>query len=277
MKATSASRPAPRRRKAPPTAGWGLVGRSAIFEGGLLFALWLLVAYTVPAIAELLTGVRDGNLAVGPIAEGLLTAGFMLGILWVLASGHPVGSVARVGPRAAARRLAWWVRVFARHLGLAPGVRALPRIAGAGVLAAGAAVVVALVVTNLDWLEQTDYAHDPRYVLARSVPGIAGPVFSGLSAGPHEEVLFRGCLLLGAAGLAVACRTAAARRVGVVALLLLTSVVFASGHVGWSAANAVIAGVGGIFYGVAALRTGSLWAPVLAHTLYNVAAGILVL
>lgn len=55
---------------------------------------------------------------------------------------------------------------------------------------------------------------------------------------------------------------------------MLTSLLFAWAHLEYSVGNAVTSGVSALVFGLAALRARSIWAGILAHTLFNLIVGL---
>ena len=110
----------------------------------------------------------------------------------------------------------------------------------------------------------------PLRVLMHQVDESIVPLFLGASsgtllvisllAGLGEELLFRGVFMTGLAGW-----------FGLPVALVATSVLFGLAHL-ITPTYALLAGLIGIYFGILAVFTGGLFAPVLAHALYDWAA-----
>lgn len=84
-----------------------------------------------------------------------------------------------------------------------------------------------------------------------------------------EEIAHRGALLVVMAVTAASTQNRWVRGLIVAIALLVTSAVFGVGHLDWSLLNAVSAGVTGAIFGVVAIANQSLWAAIVAHSLFN--------
>lgn len=157
--------------------------------------------------------------------------------------------------QAATGRLLRWGR---DALGLSRiDARGLLLAAGATTLTLGVSITVALTIA-------TPSPDDPRFLATAGMsPLERGLAFAG--AGPSEELLFRGPLLLAAA----LTHTAGTRWRAV----LISTATFAALHPG--AAGLVSAGVNGAVWCALVLITRSLWPAVISHCVHNFATGLL--
>jgi membrane protease YdiL (CAAX protease family) len=89
----------------------------------------------------------------------------------------------------------------------------------------------------------------------------------------YEEIIYRGllfCAFYGAAAVATFPLAGKVDRVGAFVAIVGSSVVFAAGHTQYSLAVRVGVGIAGIIFTWPWIRTRSLWAPWLVHTLTDV-------
>ncbi len=104
--------------------------------------------------------------------------------------------------------------------------------------------------------------------------GVAGLLLTlFVAAGVGEELWYRSWVL--AANRLLLCHSTMLRWVIVVPLFALSTTWFAFNHLSYGAGNVASAAVGGVVYGLVALRARSLWPAILAHGLYDCLATVL--
>lgn len=173
-----------------------------------------------------------------------LTVAAVVGLTWLWASGPEVGD-----------RAAW--RAVGRHLGAAP-----PAL-GATLrwLAATALFLAVYEVASrlLDRPPLPDFMVE-LHATSGSLWWLAAAVV--LAAPAVEEVMFRGFLLPGLA----------ASRLRPGGAVVLTAVLWAAIHLQYDPFDMAAIVVLGLIFGVARLRTGSVWVPFLLHLAVNLVA-----
>lgn len=252
----------------------GLLVQGRLFTALALCVLWLALYLVVGAVCSTVANALPGisrleSLSVPMVF--LVTGGCLVlfVVLFVRIRLQYVAS-SRRWRRVVARTRALTVRLLRDVLGLTHlGWRRTAVIIGAGIVGA----FVARGTTRLLWLvpalADTVPAADLREDAMMAAPEWVPPVFFAVYAPAPEEMAFRGLLLAVCAIVAVTTRNRWIR-VGVITVALLaTSAMFGAIHLDWSLMNAVAAGLGGLIFGILAVSLRSLWAPIIAHALYN--------
>lgn len=163
------------------------------------------------------------------------------------------------------------VRCLRDSLGLIlPGKQAL-RVLLAGIVAAGVCLVLALLLKQLPWLNETTSGPDPREDAVNGATMLVRSLFAAIYAPAGEELAFRGLLMTVATLVTWMTVNRRVRGSMIVASLIISSVIFGALHT-QSLLNAVSATVNGFIFGAAALTTRSLWVAIVAHTVYNAVA-----
>lgn len=223
------------------------------------------------ALQELSNAISSWWLGANPPYIAPPTTATLVTITVALASGPAILAVAEVtlGPiagvltrtRNATLHLLRW---GSDALGLTRlDARGCILAAGATALAFGVSVLVALAFGSRD-------PADPRFLATAGMsPLEQGLTFAG--AGPTEELLFRGPVLIVAA---LTLHAGAWWRAGLVgSAALVSTAIFAALHPGLD--GLVGAGLNGAIWCVLVLLTRSLWPAVISHSTHNLVVGLI--
>lgn len=223
------------------------------------------------ALQELSNAIAIWCLGANPPYITPPTLAALVTIALALASGPAFIAVAELmigpGPGVLARARAATLRLLrwgSRALGLTRlDARSLALAAGATALAFAVSWAVAFAFGSRD-------PADPRFLATAGMsPLEQGLTFAG--AGPTEELLFRGPVLIVAALTFTAGTWWRAGLVGATALF--STAVFASLHPGLN--GLVGAGLNGAIWCLLALLTRSLWPAVISHSTHNLVVGLI--
>lgn len=252
----------------------GLLLQGTILNALVLVLLWLalylVVGATCMAIANALPGVTPFEPPTAPAAFLVLSIGLMLTVAVIVSARMRNVPRSRRRRRIIARTRTLLVRLLHDVLGLVPiGRRPLLAAILLGFAGALVALVVAYLVSLVPGLADTVPASDARYDAVAMTPRWVAPVFFAIYAPAAEELIYRGMLLAVCAIAAVTIRSRSIRIIVVITALLSSSFLFGIVHLHWSLANAAAAAATGLIYGTIAVLVRSLWAPIIAHALYN--------
>lgn len=235
-------------------------------HGVTVVALWVLLTSLGGGILPylLLRGLDVADM------RGTLT----VGVVFAFCSAAVVLFGIGTGPTGGARhRLVEGARTLLRVLGLRRS-----GIVGLVLIGAGTAAVLLLIGAKLGDMDWQSLAGDqpPTQDIRRdwteplSIPGLIA--LGALATPPGEELLFRGGLLLSAAGLTRArVLPPWLRSTLIIVALLATSGMFGLIHGGYSIQNVTSAGINGLVWGTVALKTRSIIPAVAGHAIFNTA------
>lgn len=225
------------------------------------FALLTITSWSgalLGAVAGLVTAVPLTESVITLVAVGTTFTVLALVILVMQFPGSPRASL-----RSAMQTYAAAARELVDHLGL------LSFRSSYLVWTAGATAVAVLAAYGIhDLIPSVTDPDDPRFTSTAHL----SPVMTGVSwglQGASEEWLFRGPVLM-VAGLASRRRRALALTIAVIA----TSLAFGLIHTHAWPSNALHAGTSGVVFALLALKTRSIWPPLLAHAATNLFIGL---
>ncbi len=202
-----------------------------------------------PGLAVLATvAVLAGAVAVASAVSALIAAD---GLVWLI-----------VFQAAVLAQVVWLARAFGgapRHvLSLVPprgGFRVVwPAVAALGVFATLYAALVFVAdraALMRDLSQAASLARSDAWLLALAAIGLGAPL--------SEELLFRGFLF----------PALARSRLGLAGAALVSTLAWTSLHAGYSLYGLVEVFLVGLYFSWLAVRTGSLWVPILCHAIYN--------
>jgi len=230
----------------------------------LLSYLLLLIVLTLTAGLITTTGA---NLLPGitPFENPRATAG---SILMFLAIAFILEVISGVRFAETTRTLACRLRHIVKILGIRRSAH--QAIAAIWLGLAGGALALGLQIFLLSAVTFPPSAQpDARFVaIANVAPAIGGAYFA-VYAPLHEEIFYRGLLLLAITALAHRSINRPRQLATTIILLIFTSAWFGYIHLDWSVANAVTAGVSGLVFGTVAVLQRSIWPAVVAHAAMN--------
>lgn len=228
---------------------YGVLGAGAVLICSAL-------AQSLPGIAQDAPGVEP----VGMVDAVVFLAGVVL-----------LGAAVRVvlGPGA----LTETIRGAAERIGLGSGRLGPVRSVAVGVGAGLALLMAEAALDLIPALAESTQVNDPTTAVA-DAPRWAGSIYYALAAPLGEEILFRGAVLLACARLLPWCTSRAQGAALVVVAGLVSSVVFWSMHVGWSAKGGAFAAIAAVILVTLALWCRSLWPGVVAHVVVNLYVGM---
>lgn len=252
----------------------GLLLQGTILNALVLVLLWLalylVVGATCMAIANALPGVTPFEPPTLPAAFLVLSTGLMLVVLFIVSTRMRGVPRPRRRRRILARTRTLLLRLLHDVLGLVHiGRRRILSAIGLGITGGFAAIGVAHLLLLVPGLVDTVPATDARNDAVAAAPGWVAPVFFATYSPAPEELIYRGMLLAVCAVAAATIRSRSIRVTVVISALLSSSLVFGMAHLDWSLANAASAAATGLIYGGLAVVVRSLWAPIIAHGLYN--------
>jgi membrane protease YdiL (CAAX protease family) len=244
-------------------------GQVAVSYCLLLVALFSTVALITSTAANTLPGVipfeAPHATAIAAAASSLMF--LALALLFERTHGPFAGTIRRLASRS--RRL----------LGIL-GVRRTPRQAltatllglAGGALAVGFQKFLFLLVSFPPSTQP-----DARIIGIANVSPAVGGAYFAIYAPFHEEIYYRGLLLLVVAAFALRSSSRRTQRAAMLITLIFTSVWFGYTHLDWSIANAVSAGFEGLIFGALALQQRSIWPAVIAHSAMNFGVAVFLL
>lgn len=236
----------------------------------LWIALEMVVAAVCMTIANALPGVTSFDPLILPAASLVLSATVMFAAAFVISARMHGVPRSRRRRRIVSRTRTLLMRLLRDVFGLVHiGRRRTVAAIGVGVTGGFVAINVANLLMLVPGLADTVPATDARYDAVAMAPRWVAPVFFAIYSPAAEELFYRGMLLGVCAIAAVTIRSRSIRIIVVISALLSSSFLFSFVHLHWSLANAAAAAATGLIYGTIAVLVRSLWAPIIAHALYN--------